>query len=165
VAWTDLVHKFLPHGKYNATLPTLSDGANGEQQLDSRGRLIVSVSGSTAVPTESGSATSWTHAITHDDKGLVTATASKSLAFFWMQSSYATGGYLQFHNLAATGSLVTTVSVPLIAPIYIAPMGFASIEFPRAKLFSTGIVWAFSSTPNVWTEVAAATLGGSFEII
>lgn len=164
-SFTDLVHKWLGHGKYNTTLPTLTDGQVGENQCDSRGRLIVSIGADGGVATETSAGTSWVHALTHDDKGLVTASASKHLCSFWVQSSYATAGYIQFHNLAATGSLVSTTSIPAIAPLYIQANGLVSITFARGKLFSTGIVWAFSSTPNVWTEVAAATVGGSFEII
>lgn len=164
-AFTDLVHKWEGHAKHNTTLPTATDGQVVENQCDTRGRLIVAIGADVGVATESSTGVTWVNALTHDDKGLVTATAAKSLCSFYVQSSYATAGYIAFFNLAATASLSSGVTVPHIAPLYIPAMGLVSISFARAKLFATGIVWAFSSTPNVWTEVAAATVGGSFEIV
>lgn len=161
----DLVHKWLGHGQYNATLPTATDGLVVPAQCDSRGRLIVALGADTGVATETSTGTTWVHLHAPDDKALVTATANKGLCFFYFQSTYASAGFMQFHNLAATGSLVSTTSVPHIASIAIPANGLVSFAFPRARMFSTGIVWAFSSTANVYTEVAAATVCASVEIV
>ena len=163
MAWTDTVHLFKGHGVYNATLPTKTDGQTEALQLDSRGRLIVSV-GADTVLTSTTAGTTWVDQLTATHKNAIVA-SSKALLFAQFQSTYATGGWIQLFNLAAHASLSTGVTVPTMVPIPIAAYGTVNIELPRGRAFSSGIVWAYSSTALVWTEVAAATVVVSAEYV
>lgn len=161
--WTDLVHKFLGHAKYNATLPTYTDGQTAEMQADSRGRLRTVLESITGVATSTTAGTTWVDSYTADDSGTISA-SPKALLGAYFTSTYAASGFIQLHNLAAHGSLSSGATVPLFS-IPIDANGFAAIDLPRGRAFSTGIVWAFSSTANVYTAVAAATVVGSAEYI
>jgi hypothetical protein len=163
MAWTDTVHKFLAHLTHNTTLPTYTDGQTAEAQSDSRGRLIVSV-GATSVPTSGTVSTTWYDCITATHKATIVGSA-KSLLFAQFQSTYGVAGWIQIHNLAAHTSLSTGVTVPTMVSIPIAANGTVSIDLPRGRTMSNGLVWAFSSTPSVWTQDAAATVMASVEYI
>jgi hypothetical protein len=43
MAWTDNIFRWLGFGRYNSTLPTVSDAQVEELQVDSRGRLRVAI--------------------------------------------------------------------------------------------------------------------------
>lgn len=163
MSWTDTVHKFLAHLTYNATLPTYTDGQTAEAQSDSRGRLIVSV-GAATVPTSTTAGTTWSDTLAADDKGTIVGSA-KSLLFAQFQSTHGSPGWIQLFNLAAHASLSSGVTVPTMVPIPIAANGTVNIDLPRGRAFSAGIVWAFSSTPLVYTADAAATIVVSAEYI
>lgn len=163
MGWTDTVHKFLAHLKYNSTLPTYTNGSTAEAQCDDRGRLLVSIAGYSGAPSSSSSGTEWAHALASASSGTIAATA-KTLHFAVFTSEYGLPGYIQLHNLAAHGSLVSTTSVPYMAPIPIAANGFAVLELPRGLLFGTGIVWAYSTTLNVYTADTNAQVVLSAEI-
>jgi hypothetical protein len=154
-SWTDLVHKFLGHGKYNATLPTYNDGQAAEVQTDSRGRIITV----SATPTNSTVGTTWSDEISAGAQAkLVTATANKSFVGGFWTNTEPVSGYVMLFNLASTGSLSSGVTEPFMAPIPIAANGFVAVSLPRARVFSTGIVWAISSTPDVYTSSTAAAV-------
>lgn len=167
MAWTDTVHKFLGHGKYNATLPTYSDGQTAEAQCDSRGRVLVTLaSDASAPPTSTSAGTTWgkTTGLTATHRELITATDSKGLLYLRLRSTYASAGYIQLHDLNAVADLVSATSVPIGPSFDIASNGTVEIEYPRARMFTSGIVWAFSTTPNVYTQDASATVVAEWEI-
>lgn len=158
-----IIDRFLGSQRYDAALPTRRDGDIREVQCDWRGRTILAIGDDTSVATETESSTTWVNVTTPADVGLVSATP-KHLGQFWLQSTYGAAGWIQLHDVASLVDL-TPGDAPAFAPLYIAANGLVTIPFPRAKLFSTGIVWAFSSTPSTYTAVGAATLVGSFEVL
>lgn len=152
--WVDTVFKFLGYGRYNTTLPSVVAGAAEELQLDSRGRLIVSVGAQTALNP--------TGLVTYSDGALVsgvrTVTMNASKRFYGARcaSSYASSRYFQIHDLALAASLVSTTSIPVYS-IYLPTLTQVEIVIPRGRVMVNGLVFAMSTTSAVYTLDGSAT--------
>jgi hypothetical protein len=86
----------------------------------------------------------------------------------WIGSTTGAATYLQFFDIAngAPGSLVSGTTVPLFPGIAL-PIGSTTPQqivgfFERGFPFKTGLCWATSTTPNVFTT-SAVTISLSVE--
>lgn len=140
----DRIFPWLGHGRYQASPPTLVDQAVAAFRLDALGRLLVTFEGEAAIAWTQVSSTG-TYAVVRSSAGIVGGLYAASLV--------EDDTYLQLFNLAAgppAGGATPAHVFPLVAG------GVVSIEVLAGLSFSTGCVWAISSTPTTYTAVGGS---------
>ena len=155
MAWADTIFKFLGLARYNATPPSLTDGANCEAQCDSSGRLLVNPGAIN---------TTWADGGTAAAEKVVKAAPGK----LWQIFGRNTGGsdkYIFIFNHAASGGSRPSngSTAALFVPVKVKAGEAFSITLDRARTFSTGLYWGASSTDATFTYESGATLVVSAE--
>lgn len=144
MAWSDLIFRWLAHGKFNTSPPTLANGDVGEFQLDSVGNLRVTV-------TDADAPASY-----REPTGIeIEAVVKVSSGHLWGIDGFNAGASLVwlfvFNATSVPGDGATSAIVRIAIP--------ANTQFsyrpPKKKAFSTGLCFAVSTTKNVLTKAVS----------
>lgn len=151
MAWQDTIFKFLGLARYNATPPTLTNGATSELQVDSSGRLLVNPGATSTTWADGGAAAA---------EKQVKASAGKLWQIFGRNTGASTRWIFIF-NATARPSNGSTAA--LFTPVRVAAGESFAIVLDRSRAFSTGLYWGISSTDATFTYDSGGTFVVSAE--
>lgn len=151
MAWTDTVFKFLAMARYNAVLPSLTNGASADFQCDASGRLLVNAGAINTTWADGGASVA---------ERQVKASAGR----LWQIFGRNTGGSpLWIFIFNATARPANGSTAALFVPIRVAAGESFSVVLDRARAFSTGLYWGISSTDATFTYASGGTFVVSAE--
>ncbi len=153
MAWLNNVFNFLAGGQYEQSPAPLTSGATGPLLVDRYKRLIV-VAAPPGSTISTGENNWYVSNSAGEYQGAVKTTPG---TFFWMYgfNRGASDRFLMLFNLSSVPSDGTA---PWMTPIPIISLQPFSFEMPRGRNFSTGLVWAVSTTGDTLTKDTGATV-------
>lgn len=149
MAWQDTIFKFLGLARYNATAPTLTNGASSELQVDSTGRLLVNTGAISTTWADGGAAAA---------EKVVKASAGKLWQIFGRNTG-ASAQWIFIFNHAASGASrpANGSTAALFTPVRVAAGESFAIVLDRPRAFATGLYWGISSTDATFTYASGGT--------